>query len=327
MTVRLTPERMLEITAECDKYEIMLAHDPAALGITYLQDMIANCRNFTNHTARLLNEVHRAKMYVHLELKRKETAFKIAADGLLATNPIVRNLPNIKDRESQINIMLRDEHREIMNLTNDDLELNHIEDYVARRHRELKDTMKEIQTQRNLVKDEHSTGSMYGDERPTSMGNPADAYRPGAGSKPEGIDVEDVERMLRGEVTEETVVETPEGEAPKPVQTAPSEPPDEPTPPLVATILVTPPEQVLVVEEPLFREELRLVGTVLFEAVAISNNAVTPPLSEPKSEEDQIRAFLDVKKDVEVVQNGGTTAPGVHATASEDDYAELLGNL
>lgn len=298
---RITRERMLEITAESDKYEIALANDPTTLGPSYLQDMIANCRNYTNHAARLLNEVHRAKMVVHMDLCRKRSAFKIAADELLATNAIVRNLPNIKDRESQINIMLRDEHREIMNLENDDLELGHIEEYVRRRHRELKDTMKEIQTQRNLIKDEHATGGMYGDERPTSMGG--SAFTPGASSKPEGMDVEDIERMLNE--TSETPVETPEEESPKVVVQTASEPVDEPT---------TEPDLAPVVEKPV----------VLVEPVS----EPLPAPVEAKSEEDEIREFLDASNGVQsVVPEVSEPAFVERPAVSEDDFTELLNTL
>jgi len=219
---RMSNERMQLIMAECDKYQIRLANDPTVLGPKYLQDMIATCRDHTNHVVLLLGEVRRAKMEIDFELRRKETAFKIAADELLAKNPIVRTLPNIKDRESQINIILKDEHREVVNLQNDLLDLEHIEDFVKVRHRELKDSMKEIYTQRGLLRDEHETGAMYGNERPTSMGVSAEdmqsAFTPGAHAKPEGIDEDDIERMLQANGVE--VVEEP---AAKPV-----EPPVEP---------------------------------------------------------------------------------------------------
>jgi hypothetical protein len=109
----LSLERIAEILTEISKYEVTLANDPTVLGPKYLQDQIATCRNYTNHTARLLNEVHRAVMAVDYEYRRKETAFQIASDELLAQNQHVRNLPNITDRQAQINILLKDEHREL----------------------------------------------------------------------------------------------------------------------------------------------------------------------------------------------------------------------
>lgn len=206
--VLMPVERMTEVMQECDKYELRLANDPTILGPKYLQDMIATCRNYTNHVARLLNEVARVKMELNRDLRRKQTAFKIAADELLAKNIVVRNLPSIKDRESQINIMLKDEHREIVTLENDVLDISHVENYITRRHRELKDTMREIQSQRNLIRDEHATGSMYGDERPTSMGHQdtSGAFNSGGFSKPDGMDESEIEQMLNDAKTPEAPV-------------------------------------------------------------------------------------------------------------------------
>ena len=288
----LTRERMLEIAAECDKYEITLANDPTVLGNTHLQDQVATCRNFTNHAARLLNEVHRAKMGVELELRRKQTAFKIAADDLLANNAIVRNLPNIKDRESQINIMLRDDHREILNLENDLLELTHIEDYVRRRHRELKDTMREIQTQRNLIKDDRTTGGAYGDERPTSMGARDEAFTPGGSSKPDDMDVKDIEKMLSDAKAPEASAETPEEEAPKSAEiTVPEVRKEEPVAPVAAAPEPPPP--------------------------------AAPVVPQPKSEEEEIHSFL-AKEEAPAPLNGPHVVP---SDSSGDDFAELLAQL
>jgi hypothetical protein len=173
----MTQDRMKAILDACDKLEIELASDPVVLGPTYLQNMIATCRNYTNNVVNLLNEVRRAKMVIDVELRRKQALFKVVADEYLAKNLAVRNLPNIKDREAQVNLMLKDEHREIVTLENDKLDLEHVEDMVKLRHRELKDTMREIQTQRGLIRDEYETGAMYGDERP-SLGEVKEGRRP-----------------------------------------------------------------------------------------------------------------------------------------------------
>lgn len=192
----LSLDRITEILTEISKYEVTLANDPTVLGPKYLQDQIATCRNYTNHTARLLNEVHRAIMAVDYEYRRKETAFQIASDELLSQNQHVRNLPNITDRQAQINILLKDEHRELERLRNDLKDLQHVERMVKNTHRELKDSMTDIKVQRSLIRDEIDTGRMYGDERNSNRDH---AYTPGGGSKPEDIDEAEIDRMLRGE--------------------------------------------------------------------------------------------------------------------------------
>jgi len=192
----MTRDRMEEILNETTKYKIELAHDPTALGPKYLQDLIATCRNYTNHVARLLNEVGRARMAVDFELRRRQTAFQISADELLANNPMVRNLPNIADRQAQINLLLKDEHRGIKDLENDLKDLDHVQKLVRDQHRELKDTMNEIKTQRSLIRDDLDTGRMYGDERNTPTGNP---YKQGAAGVPDDMDPDEIDAILRGE--------------------------------------------------------------------------------------------------------------------------------
>jgi hypothetical protein len=290
----MTRERMNEIITECDKYEIKLANDPTILGPKYLQDMIASCRNYTNHVTRLLNEVHRGRINLDLDLRRKQTAFKIQADELLAKDMVVRNLPNIKDRESQINLMLRDEHREISNLSNDILDLEHIEEYVKRRHRELKDTMREIQAQRSLILDEYQTGSMYGDERPTVMGADSTAYTPGSHASPEGMDEEDIEKMLLDAEAQNQPVVTQ--------------------------------EQPAVAQE----QHTETGGSEPQKSASVIENVVTPAQTEEAttlaalSEEDEIRAFLDQTPEA---VSSVTHVPVPTPNTAEDDFSEMLNNL
>jgi hypothetical protein len=136
-------------------------------------------------------------MTIDANLRRKETAFKIAADELLAKNVQVRNLPNIADRQAQININLRDEHRDIEELKNDVRELDHLEKMVKMVHRELKDTMGEIKLQRALVRDELDSGRMYGDERNSAYTGKHTPEKPML----DDIDEEEINSLMKGEGT------------------------------------------------------------------------------------------------------------------------------
>ena len=285
---RMTTERMQQLMADCDKYQLRLANDPTVLGPKYLQDMIATCRNYTNSVVLILGEIRRAKMEIDFDLRRKDTAFKIAADELLAKNPVVRNLPNIKDRQSQINIILKDEHREVMTLQNDLLDLEHIEDFVQVRYRELKDTMKEIYTQRGLIRDEIQTGTMYGDERSTAMGGPASleaAYTPGHSTKMEGVDEDEIERMLQQSNGAE---EAPAAEVQE----------------TTTTPTVTTAEPVTELAPP----------------------AAAAP-AKPKSEEEEIRDFLGTESSAPVVSMTAQVAAAVSSSVVDDDLTELLANI
>lgn len=193
----ISKERIDKVFEEISKYKIELAPDPTVLGAKYLQDQIATCRNYTNNVTVLLNQIHRERMSIDANVRRKETAFKIASDELLSKNAQVRNLPNIADRQAQINIMLREEHREIEDLRNDVRELDHLEKMVKITHRELKDTMAEIKLQRALIRDELDSGRMYGDER-NSEGREAGKSD---SQTVEDIDEDEIDRLLRGDST------------------------------------------------------------------------------------------------------------------------------
>lgn len=209
----VTKERIDSIYEEISKYRIELAPDPTTLGPKYLQDLIATCRNYTNHVARLVNELHMEKSLVESNLRKKELAFKLGADDLLANDLRVKNLPNIADRQAQINILLRDEHRAIESLKNDVKDIEALEKMVKLVHRELKDTMGEIKVQRALVRDEIDTGRMYGDER--SSDKPETALISGGYARPDDIDEAEIERALRGEtLTAEEEPTSPVAELP-----------------------------------------------------------------------------------------------------------------
>jgi hypothetical protein len=299
-------DRIQEILAEVDKYEITLAHDPTVLGPKYLQDQIATCRNYTNHVARLVNEVHRASMAVDGDYRRKETAFKIAADELLARHPNVKNLPNIADRQAQINLFLRDEHRELEALKNDLRDMQHVEKYVRNKHRELKDTMNDIKLQRSLIRDEIDTGRMYGDERPSDREN---AYTAGAGARPDDIDEDELARMLSGETSVE----------------------------VEASIEPAVPEQSVEVEETVdVTEEVDTSETIEASETTVSEPIVEAPQAEavaveaPKSpsksltEDEQVTAFLD-KKPAPKAAVLSTDLPNLAQNAiSEQDYSDLF---
>lgn len=199
-TMPLTKERIDDIFREISGYKIELQPDPTVLGAKYLQEQIALCRNYTNNVAQHVNRIHRERMNIDSVLRRKEAAFRIASDELLSNNAQVRNLPNIADRQAQININLRDEHRDIEELKNDVRDLDHLEKMIKLVHRELKDTMAEIKLQRSLVRDELDSGRMYGDERNSAYTGEGKAEKPML----DDLDEEEINRLMRGDSAEES---------------------------------------------------------------------------------------------------------------------------
>lgn len=289
-------ERVEAIFKEISGYKIELAADPTVLGAKYLQDQIATCRNYTNHVARIINELHKEKMGIDFDLKRKETAFKIASDELLAKNPHVRGLPNITDRQAQINILLRDEHREIEGLKNDIRELEHLEKMVRMVHRELKDTMGEIKLQRSLIRDEIDTGRMYGDERPSAR----EASFMANGSRADDIDDEEIDRILRGETPLTEMSNGTEIASGSTTQTADA--------PVQTTSEVAPQTEIVDVIE------------------SVEVNTETTPPAKPLTEEEQVIAFLDKKEEpVRVVSPGISEV--TQKVTSDDDFRDIFDSM
>ena len=160
-------ERVQQIYGEIERYSITLSSDPASLGPQYLQEQIAACRDHINNVTKLLMEIHREKHNLSAEVHTAETMFRVESDNLLATDKRIRDLPNIKDRESAIALLLRERVRELAELKARLQDLDFIEKAVRHRHHELRDTMAEIKLQRSLIRDELDTKSFYGGERDT----------------------------------------------------------------------------------------------------------------------------------------------------------------
>ena len=161
----MDPKRVEQIFDEIATYTIDLEPDPTSLGPRYLHRVTAVCRNYQNAVSRILGEIHREKRMLSEHLRSQEAALKVESDELLANNDQVRRLPNIRDREATISVLLATRVREVEDLKREVTNLEHIEKAVRHRHDELKDTSSAIRLQRNLIRDEIDSGSFYGDER------------------------------------------------------------------------------------------------------------------------------------------------------------------
>lgn len=167
----MDPTRVTEIYRQLSSFEITLVRDPGAIGPKYLADQISQCRGYINSVSRIMLDIHEEKQTKARELASLQMAFDIAASDLLANDERVRRQPSIQDRQSTINVLLRDELRTISNLKAEIDDLEFVERAIKHRHSELKATMQEIKLQRSLVRDEIDTGAMYGDTAETSRGH------------------------------------------------------------------------------------------------------------------------------------------------------------
>lgn len=158
-------ERVGAIYAAIETYEIQLARDPRSLGPLYLQNSIAECRNFLNLVSRMQLEVHREKQELSRRLRALEASFEVSFTELLATDTRIRGLPSIEDRKATANSMLRAEQAQLTALRAELQDLDFVDKAVLHRHKELSSTMSEIKLQRSLIRDEIDSGAQYGDER------------------------------------------------------------------------------------------------------------------------------------------------------------------
>jgi hypothetical protein len=180
-------ERIQFIYAELEKYQIALHHDPITVGPKYLQDSIATCRNYINAVTGLLMEVLNEKTLVGRELRALKAAYEVDFDNHMANNEQVKRQPNIKDRESLVRTILREQWQSIQAKDGELQDVLMVEKAVRHRHNELRDTMADIRTQKGLIQSEIDTGAMYGDER--------NARGP-AVTTPEEIGDEEIESLL-----------------------------------------------------------------------------------------------------------------------------------
>lgn len=158
-------DRVKAIYDEISKYEIKLENDPRSLGPLYLQNVIAECRNFLNAVSRIQLEVHREKQELARLFRAAETSYEVAFAELLSNDERVRRLPSIEDRKATANVILREQLNNIAGVKGELQDLEFVEKAIRHRHKELTATMTEIKLQRSLIRDEIDSGAMYGDER------------------------------------------------------------------------------------------------------------------------------------------------------------------
>jgi hypothetical protein len=226
----MTPERASQIYQEVDRYRITLVPNPPSAG--YLNSLISTCRNYLNAVARIIQELSQDKHRISTLLNGEETAYKVEFDDILQGDVVIRNLPNIKDREAAINVRLRDRLARISILKSEIQSIDFVDKAVRLVHRELKGTMSEIRLQRSLIRDEIDTKSFYGDERETMTVN---KFPIKSEESDDGLSGDEIERLFQEHEAEQTASQP---EDPKPVLTlvsdAPPEPEDEPEEDLIA---------------------------------------------------------------------------------------------
>lgn len=158
-------ERMEAIYAEMGKYVVTLDSDPRSRGPAYMQELIAQCRNYINEIDRILREVHVERHHLARNLRTREAQYKLTSDDLLANDARVKALPSIQDRLATIAVIQRTDRIEIDRLKGEVDDLDTVDKVVRHQHKQLSATMADIKLQRSLIDVEVRTGAFYGDER------------------------------------------------------------------------------------------------------------------------------------------------------------------
>lgn len=167
----MEPKRVDEIYDQIGKFSVDLPSDAWALGPKHIHEMISLTRGYINTVSLILQEILQERQNLDRSRHGLEAIFKIESDRLLAEDERVRRQPNIDDRKSTVNLILRDRLTEIQTLEGQLLDLGYVEKAVRHRYNELKSTMSDIRAQRALIRDAIDSGSFYGDETGTSRGS------------------------------------------------------------------------------------------------------------------------------------------------------------
>jgi len=342
-------KRIQHIFDDLGKYQVTLVQDPKSLGPRYFLEIITLCRGYINTVSRYMVEILEAKRSLTQQMQAEETTFAIEYDEKMATDaqaqPSVR--PNIEDRKSYVNMLLKERRKRILDLKMDLQSLDFLEKAVRHHHRELKDVMSEIKVQRGLMQDEFSTKSFYGDESRTLRQRIKDGDAP---MESDGdIPTDELDQLLALEkkteqevpptAPEQGVVVDPPPASEEPVQVVAREPVPEPVP-----------EPEVQESEPERAQEPEPVVEAPKPVVEASGQVDEEEVPAPKSDEDmtsftddidqQLGQFGDLLEDLvedasdAAAPAGENAAPPVgeppppEAPPSEDDYiAQVLAAL
>jgi len=185
----MEPKRVDEIYDQIGKFSVELPADAWSLGPKHIHEMISLTRGYINTVSLILQEILQERQTLDRVRHGLEAVFQIESDRLLAEDDRVRRQPNIDDRKSTVNLILRDRLTEIQTLEGQLLDLGYVEKAVRHRYNELKSTMSDIRAQRALIRDAIDSGSFYGDESGTSRGSTT-------GASNSGLSEEEIDRSM-----------------------------------------------------------------------------------------------------------------------------------
>lgn len=153
---RYLGEALGRILDEVAGYQIDLETDPTLpnLGSRYLNEKLAECRNYTNRTIHYIQLLKRQELDLRMEMKLSESELEFKLKEKLADDPVVRKQPSIEDRVALATVSLKEEHEALAAARAALLETEETVKLVKARLDNLKQTSYDIKLQRQIVKDD-----------------------------------------------------------------------------------------------------------------------------------------------------------------------------
>jgi len=172
---KLNKDDLDKIIEEITKYSIDLEEDPTQpeLGNKYINRVLANCRAYQNRVAYYLQIIRNEEREIKKLIRVIETDVEMKSSDMLAQDPIVKKQPNISDRKALVASRLASEYQEMSDQKLLLLDLQETSKIVKMQYDHLKQTTRDIQVQRTLVRDEKEMMMSGGDgmSKPSAPNN------------------------------------------------------------------------------------------------------------------------------------------------------------
>lgn len=162
----MNEERAAEIVDRISEMEIELDYDPIQRGPKFLNNQIAQCRNYINEVQNFARECQMLLRKLEHDLRVGKTDYELQFNDLMANDPEIKSLrTNSKaDREAVACTRLQAEQRSINDLQLSLVDIGHIVTIITAKLHELKDVNRDIRLQRQLIQSEIETGAMWGND-------------------------------------------------------------------------------------------------------------------------------------------------------------------
>jgi hypothetical protein len=162
---QLSPESLEQILEEIAGYDITLVEDPTLphLGLKYLQQTLAQCRNYLNRVQYYFQLIRRHEKDLRIKSKLMEMDIEFKMKEKLADDQLVRKQPSIEDRKALASTMLQDEFQALALVRGQLVDVEESAKLVKGRLEHLRQTSGDIKIQRQMVR-EDMMAQMAGDE-------------------------------------------------------------------------------------------------------------------------------------------------------------------